>query len=397
MGRRLIPVSPNHSTKSQTAGSPPADGEFSRRLFAVSTLRETPEPSASLAENVTRIQPGQPEQHANSETGSVDACLAWLDDESAPGFAAPIAHPIRAHLRHSKQVLAVELPDGNATGEELSRWAIDANALLIAADYRVLDPTGRLLLDRDANGPDAEAVIPFPVESRQRKANVAVQLNNRLIDPVDGVLPIRSSLEVEIRSPANVARRAIATFLIATRAESILSGRVIDADRMRERCPIGYEAMTPRERAFFDAEVSPATQGGLAQAASELVWRYEALATLQWALDMQFELPWPDERADLTSMTRLMIDLPDDAIVEQARLRGTAELLDAAELHYQSLHAIIASEQTGKDVSKVLDPGVVCERLIALGWVCGLIGETPADAIDDWDATSEWVERGCPI
>ncbi|EMI54501.1 DUF4272 domain-containing protein [Rhodopirellula sallentina] len=385
-------MSPNHSTEAETAGNPPADGQSSGRLYAVSTLWKTPEPSASLAENVTPIQPGQQEQPGDSETGDVDACLAWLDDESAPGFAAPIANPIRAHLRHGKQAFAV-----NAAGEELYRWATEANALLVSPDHRVLDPNGRLLLDREANGPDAEAVIPFPVESRQRKASVAVQLNNRLIDPVDGVLPIRSSLEVEVRSPANVARRAIATFLIATRAESILSGRVIDADRMRERCPIGYEAMTPRERAFFDAEVSPATQGGLAQTASELVWRYEALATLQWALDMQFELTWPDERADLTSTTRLMIDLPDEAIVEQARLRGTAELLDAAELHYQSLHAIIASEQTGKDLSKVLDPGVVCERLIALGWVCGLIGETPAEATDDWDATSEWVERGCPI
>lgn len=379
MGHRLSPVSPFHPSLPE-----PNDEIVSRRAFAVSTLRSLPELPESAAERVTDVAI----DHA-------DELLAWLADKDCPGHASPIADPIRLHLQHRKHVLAIartdtdDSVDGTVGFHGLQAWALDANVIWITQDHCVFDPAGRLLLDAKANGPDPDAVIPFPIDARQRKANTEVQLRNRLVAPVEALLPLRGVDEIRLRDASDVARRAIALFLVATRAESILTGKPIDIERMKARCPIGYESLTPRERAFFDTEPSPATQASLAQAATELAWRYEALMALQWALDMQFELAWPDEHADLTAVTRLMIDLPDEAIIEQARLRSATELLDAAELHYQCFHAIVDSQQTQNDLSGILDPGVVCERLIAISWICGLSGES------EWDETSDWLERGC--
>ncbi|EMI41892.1 hypothetical protein RRSWK_05707 [Rhodopirellula sp. SWK7] len=386
----------------------PNDEIVSRRAFAVSTLRSLPELPESAAERVTDVA-----------INHADDLLAWLADKDCPGHASPIADPIRLHLQHRKHVLAIAGTIADDSGDEnststsdansdaadhsanhlhgdgtvdfhgLQAWALDANVIWITQDHCVFDPAGRLLLDAKANGPDPDAVIPFPIDARQRKANTEVQLRNRLVDPVEALLPLRGVEEIRLRDASDVARRAIALFLVATRAESILTGKPIDIERMKARCPIGYASLTPRERAFFDTEPSPATQASLAQAATELAWRYEALMALQWALDMQFELAWPDEHADLTAVTRLMIDLPDEAIIEQARLRTAGELLDAAELHYQCFHAIVQSQQTQNDLSGILDPGVVCERLIAISWICGLSGES------EWDETSDWLERGC--
>ncbi|MCM2370414.1 DUF4272 domain-containing protein [Aporhodopirellula aestuarii] len=378
----------------------PADTS-TRRVFAVSTLRSLPPLPELAAERATDVAI----EHA-------DELVAWLADPAFPSHASPIADPIRLHLRNRHHVVAIagltahDEADAAHTASdeslerlfgsdlanfrELQSWAHAANAIWITQDHHVFDPIGRLLLDASGKGPDPEAVIPFPADARQRKANCEVQIRNRLVDPVEGLLPLRGAGEICPVDAADVARRAIALFLVATRAESILTGKPLDTERMKLRCPIGVAALSPRERVFFETELTASTQATLGRAATELAWRYEALMALQWALDMQFDLPWPDEHADLTAVTRLMIDLPDEAIVEQARLRSTDEMLDAAELHYQSFHAVASAQQSGRDLSGIYDPGVVCERLVALAWINGL---TPGRA--DWDAASDWVEGGC--
>jgi hypothetical protein len=272
-----------------------------------------------------------------------------------------------------------ELPNLQQTA-----WAWQANAIWVTADGSILDPAGRRLTNSAGEPPDPEAMIPFPADARRRQSEAAVKLRNRMVDPVADVLPLRGAEEINCIAAEAVAARALALFVSATRAESILSGQPLDVANMRHRCPFGFAALSPREQVFFGASVPPI------ETANTLVWRYESLFAIQWALGMQFELPWPDEHADLTAVTRLMIDLPDAAIVEQAQLRPMDELLDAAELHHQAFHAIAEAEQSGRNLSGVFDMGVVCERLIALSWICGLSPASP-----DWDTTTRWVESGC--
>lgn len=319
---------------------------------------------------------------------------AWLDDADAEQF--PIVAPVGSHLRRSKHIVAAQLGIDKRPGERsvsiddsLMKWGWDANVIWVTQDHRVLDPAGRLLTDIRGQSPEDSAVIPFPLDARKRKSEMEVRLRNRMIDPPAGLLPIPGVDEIQMQSPADVARRALALFVSATRAESILGGQALDMQRMHERCPLGFAAMSEQERAFFSLPSGGSAQAECLQAADEVVWRYESLLTLQWALAMQFEMPWLDTRADLVSVTRLMIDLPDESIVEQARLRPISEILDAAELHWQAFQGIVEAHHTGGDWSNLLDEGAVCERLIGLVWILGL---APAP---DWDSAVRWVERGC--
>ncbi len=338
-------------------------------LRSFSTLHTIPQPPASLSPT------------ASDET-SGDTNKLLSDLVASPLCDQPISHPIAAHLRLTKSRLCSV--DDERPNSEQAAWAWQANAIWVTADGSFLDPAGRRLTNTAGDPPDPKAMIPFPADARRRQSEAAVKLRNRMIDPVADLLPLRGAEEINSMAADAVAARALALFLSATRAESILAGQPLDVVNMRRRCPLGFAALSPREQAFFNASVPPI------DASNTLVWRYESLFAIQWALGMQFELPWPDEHADLTAVTRLMIDLPDAAIVEQARLRPMDELLDAAELHHQAFHAVAEAEQSGRDLSGVLDMGVLCERLIALSWVCGLSPAAP-----DWDATTRWVESGC--
>lgn len=346
-------------------------------------------PMPAIPDGLTLVSPAELLDHTNQVRG-------WIIETRFD--SQPVSQPIREHLQRCKHVFSVDI-DVAVEPMRWQSWGWQANVIWVTQDNRVLDPAGRLLIDALGNDPDPLAVIPFPIDARQRQSEAAMILRNRLVDPVSGVVPVRGENEIAVTAAGDVARRSLALFLVATRAESILSGQPLDGQRMRARCPLGYAAMSPEELAFFEHRPSAGNHSDAAHTgrmdAASMIWRYESLAALQWALGMQFELPWPDDRTDLTAVTRLMIDLPDTEIVEQARLRSTAELLDAAELHHQALHAIAISQQSEPGSvesfdSRLLDPGIVCERLAALAWICRL---APADS--DWDATVRWVESGC--
>lgn len=316
----------------------------------------------------------------------------------------PLAVPLRRHWLRTRRTWTCPVDAAPSTAGSLAigpawqEWAWYANVIWLSDDgQRLFDPAGRLLLDRarldDPNHSDPEAVIPSPKDARQRQAEIAVELRNRMIDPIDGLIPVPGIGEVTPRSSQQVAERALALFLVATRAESILGGHPLDTERMRSRCPIGFAAISPAERAFFDDERLPA---------DGFVWRYESLLTLQWALDMQFELPWPDEHADLTAVTRLMVDLPDQSIVDESRLRSLESILAAAERHQQLYYVIAMGQNQGTDAPAGIDPGVICERMIALAWILNLPPQTgvstktdPAnDPANDWDTAIAWVDNG---
>lgn len=311
------------------------------------------------------------------------ARLSWLERLSPQSH--PLAVPLRRHWLRTRRIIQTELDSlDEAAGQAWLQWAWRANVIWVSDDGRILaDPARRRLLQCDRiDGTDAthpDAVIPAPRDARQRQAEVVAELRNRMVDPIEGLIPVPGVDEISPRSAGEVARRALALFLVATRSESILNGQPIEVERMRVRCPLGFDALSSEERHFFELPNPPA---------DGFVWRYESLMCLQWALDMQFELPWPDEHADLTAVTRLMVDLPDQTIVEQSRLRSVEEILRAAERHQQLFFAIASAQSQGQEIPAGIDPGVVCERLIALSWLLDL------PTVSSWDEAVAWVENG---
>ena len=362
------------------------------QLVAFGTIGSVSQPVgvASSLENASGSC--SPERADLTQVGQMEQA-SWLN--ALDSNAHPLVRPLKRHLQRTRNLLAKDSPKSSTLttlplDDAAIDWAWRANAVWITEDRKVYDPAGRLLLDnerlQEPTHSHPEAVIPSPVDARQRQAEVQIEMRNRLVDPVEGLLPIPGIDEVQSVDAAIVAKRTLALFLIATRAESMLASRPLEVERMRKRCPIGFEAMSPNELSFM-ADAEGAT------AAGSMVWRYESLMTLQWALDMQFELPWPDEHADLTAVTRLMVDLPDEEIIEQARLRSTEQLLTEAERHYQLYFVIAQAQSAGQDLPAGLDPGVICERLIAFTWLLGLNAQ-PADQDNCWDDAVAWVEEG---
>ncbi|WP_283435112.1 DUF4272 domain-containing protein [Neorhodopirellula lusitana] len=394
------------------------------RVIALATIDSVPTP-----DEAKRV--------ADGESGAVVGRDFAQPLVQADTTSHPLVRPLQHHVHRTRQVAEVSVLESevdSAIGSGAAAdsvgtmtvdsvllapawidWAWAANAIWIDDAGRVYDPAGRLLLDpsrlTEVAHSHQEAVLPSSVDARRRQSEVVVEVRNRLVDPVEGLMPIPGVEEVQPLEASDVARRSLALFLVATRAESMLSNRPLDPQLMQQRCPLGFSALSPAEVGFMSDRPSGTPANSPGAAAESLVWRYESLLTLQWALDMQFELPWPDEHADLTSVTRLMVDLPDQDIVDQARLRSTDQLLVAAELHHQLYFAVAAAQASGQDVPAGLDPGVICERLIALSWLLnlnapGVGGIASSDVVPDsteprivaetWDSTVAWVEDGMP-
>ena len=166
-----------------------------------------------------------------------------------------------------------------------------------------------------------------------------------------------------MRSADDVAWRALALFIVAVRAESIANGNAIPVDVLREKSPLSFQALTAWEKAFLENDKP--TEADVSAAG----WRYEALATLQWALGMQSTLPFPDKICDVPEVARLMIATSGRQMIENASLRPTAEILDAMDLNFRLLWAARDSAMRNADLPAGIEGGVVTERQHAFNWL----------------------------
>ncbi|MFG0265226.1 MAG: DUF4272 domain-containing protein [Rhodopirellula sp. JB055] len=323
----------------------------------------------------------------------LEDCWEQIDSPNQPPH--PLAAPLQRHLQRTRHVYRFESPAASlaqSLSPDWQQWAWNANALwwTPGSDSNpalLSDPAGRTL-----HGPgsfDAEAQIPFLPESRQRRMESETLLRNRNLDPVDGTAPVPSSSEVETFAPAVAAKRMLGLFAVAARAEAMANGQTLDLDRVRERSPQAADALTPAEKDFFDFVSPPAEMVDTA------AWRYESLHTLQWALQMQPDLDWPDERCDLASVLRLILSLPHEDLIGHAILRPVEELLRAADLHVCLWWKLAIEGASGHDAPAGLDPGVVAERVHALTWLLQLSGGVPEEASSmSWDQVGREIEHG---
>ncbi|MEM6981270.1 MAG: DUF4272 domain-containing protein, partial [Planctomycetota bacterium] len=226
---------------------------------------------------------------------------------------------------------------------------------------------------------------------RQRRSELS--LRNRLAglphDPVPTDLPpIVGESQVVLESPGDVARRMLALFAIAVRGESLAGPQPIDLTRINDRMPLAVESLTADEAELLQRDGLPL------DAVDAMAWRYETVLALQWALVMQPELPWPDERCDLATVSRLMLDLPHVDVIEHARLRPVDQLLDEADFHLRALWSIAAAQMRGEPIENTLDPGIVSERWLALSWCCRLHDSQQATAGERFAMTEAWIDSG---
>jgi len=306
-----------------------------------------------------------------------------LNDAELPehldGFAGYVAsrgeamtqtryHVIR-HVLRVRHHLSLEVEPEDM--ERFARWAWRANALIFLPDGTIRDPSGAVLVYPGNLEPDASAEVPFPEDAHQRKQASSERLSELGIEVVSTLPPCLGEGEVELRQPIDVARRALALFVVATRAESLNHEAPIPSETLRRQTPQGFLALSPREQAFMECEAPDP------QEVVQAVWRYEALYLLQWALGLSEELPLPTQICDVPALRERMERSLED-LTGSPSLRPADEILSALDLHVRMHWAVRQARLDEREPPQGLSPGVVLERHYALNWLIRFED-------DDWD------------
>jgi hypothetical protein len=274
------------------------------------------------------------------------------------------------HLQRVQHHVSVEVDDAHMAG--FITWATSANAIVFVPDGTVRAPGGAILVEPQNGDAQQGAAVPYPADALQRKTAHERRLEALGVRVLGSLPPVVSEIEVELREPSEVAARCLALLACAVRAESLTSGDELPTAELKMKIPGGYEAMSPKERAFFDAS-SPSQQDVVNHA-----WRYEALAVLAWATTLVPELPLPNRTCDVPMLAKTMFAAPKESFVREARLRSEKEILDALDLHFRCHWATTDARINDRPMPGGLDPGVVAERHHALNWLTRSEDE-------DWD------------
>ena len=330
-----------------------------QQIHAYSTLRTPVDPNF----------PCESLQHEHRLDANLPGNLQGLMGLVMDGGNREMTQSLYAVMRHIERVRRhYRFVVADAELQPMSKWAWQSNSILVYPDRSVRDPAGHRLVDAETGLPDADAKIPFPVDARERKGVSEQTLRNRLIDTPETLPPVISELEVEFRDADEVAWRCLALFMVAVRAESLSAGKPIPIDKLREKSPMAFEALTPNEASFLNTdEPDP-------QSIVNFLWRYEALFTLQWALGMHSQMPFPDEICDVPKVAEFQIAQPNRLQVSEARLRqgssrACQEILDALDMNFRLLWAARNAKVHHQPPPAAIDGGVLSERQHALNWL----------------------------
>lgn len=271
---------------------------------------------------------------------------------------------IRYHtMRHLQRVQCqISLSIEESQLDAYSAWAEQANAIAFLPDGSVRDAQGRILLAADGSG-DAGAEIPYPQLAWQRKARSDALLASQQLYVPQDLPPQVCESELQLRPAQEVAQRALALLVTATRAESIISGEGLSRAFFAERMPLALPNLSAKEQEFFNIEQPD--EASLPQ----FSWRYESLLVLEWALGLTDELPFPSQICDVGACVARILDVGGEQILQQAALRPSSEILDALDLHYRLHWRVRESSAREQEPAANLEAGVVYERHYALNWL----------------------------
>jgi hypothetical protein len=271
------------------------------------------------------------------------------------------------HVQRVQQHLSISVAESDLGA--LHAWAAQANAILFTPDGHVTDPQGRVLVNAADGKADADACLPYPEKAVARKTQTEARLAARGIEVPATLPPLVCEDELALRTRDEVIERARALLLVALRAESVASGEPMPVDTLLSKMPLADDALSPNEQAFL-AQETPSQQD-----CAQFIWRYESLYLLEWVLCLVDELPYPDAPVDAASTVATLIEM------RGPRLRTSAEILDALDLHYR-LHWHIRQSRL-KKLGEVqgLDADVVMERHHTLNWLVRF-QHAPWDEVD---------------
>lgn len=175
----------------------------------------------------------------------------------------------------------------------------------------------------------------------------------------------------EIRSPTEVAYRALALFSVVGVALGADRAEIIDWLKQHDL----WQKLAPSEVEFLD------TSNPSQQQIINAGWLSERLIVIVWALGALDQLPPPDEQCDTAEFLTILPPFASTSIADfiaSARLRRSSTLIENADetlqLHWEARDAMIR----GHTSSRSVDIGIIQERHHAINWLIGYDGL-------DWD------------
>lgn len=239
----------------------------------------------------------------------------------------------------------------------LHGWAQAANAVLLDQDGVLRDPQGRVLVGRNGK-PEAGADVPYPPAALARKAATGAALAARGIAVPDTLPPLVCEDELLLRDRDEVIGRARALLVVALRAESVASDEAMSSEILLSKVPLAEGYLSPKELVFLAKETPPK------QDYAQLLWRYESLYVLAWALGLVDDLPFPEAPIEAAALVAKVIEMKSPA------LRPAGEILDALDATYR-IHWHVRQQRLKKKNAAIagIDPDVVMERHHALNWL----------------------------
>lgn len=268
-----------------------------------------------------------------------------------------------AVLRHLERVQHhVSLDVALVHEEALGAWATAANALVFREDGTVRDPNGLVVVDPQTGDPEPGASVPYPADATARREATTRALAARGVRVVATLPPSVSEVEVSLRPASAIASRCVALFACALRAESLAHEAPIAPREIVARMPHAVAAMSPRERAFFEASAP------LEQDVVDHVWRYESLHALAWSLSIVPDLPFPSGICDVPVLAERMLAL-EPSSASRLTLRATPTILDALDLSLRVHWATTDARTNGGPAPRDVEASVVLERHRALNWL----------------------------
>jgi len=265
------------------------------------------------------------------------------------------------HLQRVQHHFSFEVEDDHL--DQLADWAWESNAVLFLPDGSVVDPSGEVLVDPADGSCHPEAQVPYPMDAIERKKRSEEQLKSLEIPVHDSLPPVIGGCELRLRSPEEVAHRALSLLAVAVRAEGLATDDALPVESTRERIPQAFDALSPVEAEFMKDD-SPDKQTIVNHA-----WRYECLFVLQWALNLFDDLHFPTKICDVPAVAGAFFRNDPENIIATAKLRSSVEILDQLDLHLRLHWAVRNSSQQDEPAPAGIEAGVVHERRVALNWL----------------------------
>jgi hypothetical protein len=208
-------------------------------------------------------------------------------------------------------------------------------------------------------------------EALNRKTRSIAFLNKQGLPAIEALPVIGDSQTAKKRTKQEIAQRAIALCIVASKGEGIQQATI---DEMIQKYG-AQKFFTPKEITFLrNPKPTP-------EDLHHFSWAYEGYWVLLWSLGYVDQLGAPLAECDVPKAVGLLQSHSAEQFINSAKLRSITEILDAADLYYRYDWIVVDAGQKEKDPPGALNPDVVSERHYTLNWLIGYLNQ-------EWDDIS---------